>query len=267
MIQTAECKPSAAILWSPSWQTMLRGDSAVHAFPLFELCSSAAIQCRGTRRAVHTCRSERDECVLTFSLTRCVYDYLSSYPTPTHTFPLPCDFWIYCCQYLLGDFFFNKPLIKHTQTHKNNAAISHTQTHRSVCWRQEHGVLSTHTHTHTYTSTCMLLPFQTTGCWGNRSAPPFFLIKAIRASAFISTTTAGATICFYYRFASFNLFLPCNRNTLSKKHTWARIYFPFPMLKCLYVCIWVAACVCVCVWQMGWWSWWEREQNRGRFSP
>ncbi len=146
----------------------------------------------------------------------------------------------------LGTFF----LISHwsnTHRHKNNAAISHTQTHRSVCWRQEHGVLSTHTHTHTYTSTCMLLPFQTTGCWGNRSAPPFFLIKAIRASAFISTTTAGATICFYYRFASFNLFLPCDRNTLSKKHTWARIYFPFPMLKCLYVCIWVAACVCVCV--------------------
>ena len=70
-----------------------------------------------------------------------VYDYLSSYPNPpAHTFLLALWFLnLLAVNICLGTFFFfNKPLIKHTQ--------KHTKTQKYRCH-------FTHTHTHTHTLT------------------------------------------------------------------------------------------------------------------
>ena len=80
-----------------------------------------------------------------------VYDYLSSYPClphPTHTIPLPCDFWIYLWS-IFAWRFVNKPLIKHTD--KKILLPSHTPE-----WLLEAGTLgpvNTQTHTHIRTHT------------------------------------------------------------------------------------------------------------------
>ena len=127
MIQTTGCKPAAATLWSPSWQTMLRGDLAGHAFLLFEL------QYRGTRRAVHTCWSECDEYVLTFSLTAVFMISFHIILPPTHTLLLPCDFWS-CSQSIFARGLFliscwsnthsHTHIYKHTYKHMHAAAFS-----------------------------------------------------------------------------------------------------------------------------------------------
>lgn len=187
MIQTAECKPSAAISWSP---VMANHAPRRLDGPCISLISAAAIQYQGTRRAVHTCRSDCDEYVLTFFCwVMCLWlPFILSYQPPL----TPSCYLVISesthSQYLLWGVFFYKLLIKHTDTQTYCCHFTH--------WRRR-WVLSTHTHT--YTDHWLLRQPQCAT----------FLIKALRAYAFISITTAGATICFYYRFASFNLFLPC----------------------------------------------------------
>lgn len=164
MIQKAECKSSDA---SSSWQTMLRGCLTVHAFLFFEPLPSAPVQHKHTHTACSAHMLEVDVMSLLwpFSLMDVFMITFSSYPTPSHTFPLCCDFWIYL-QAIFAWGLFNKPLIKRARTH----ADAHTQTHTQQCFLMADQTLAdrvlpkhtrsvTHAYKHIHT-----LHFETGGC-------------------------------------------------------------------------------------------------------
>lgn len=154
MIQTTECKPSAAMLWSLSWQTMLWGDLTVHASLISEPCTCAAIQWQ--RR--HAMQCEHADCewwVFWPSHWRtCLWlHFILSPLIPSHYLVISESM---CSQYLLKDFF-NKPLIKHTDTDTQKYCCHSTHTEVFAKGRDTKSCQHRHTHTHS-TSTCMLLP-------------------------------------------------------------------------------------------------------------
>lgn len=155
MIQKAECKSSDA---SSSWQTMLRGCLTVHAFLFFEPLPSAPVQHKHTHTpcSAHMLEVDVMSLLWPFSLMDVFMITFSSYPTPSHTFPLCCDFWIYL-QAIFAWGLFNKPLIKRARTH----ADAHTAVFSNG--RPDSGRQSP-AKTHTLSHTSIRLHFETGGC-------------------------------------------------------------------------------------------------------
>lgn len=92
MIQTTECKPSSATLWSLSWQTMLPGNLTAMQFLLFVLPYSIK---RHTEQCTHA----------EVSVMRGFWPFIQSW-SPTHTFLLHLEFLNQCMVSIdLGTFF------------------------------------------------------------------------------------------------------------------------------------------------------------------
>lgn len=149
MIQKAECKSSDA---SSSWQTMLRGCLTVHAFLFFE--PSAPVQHKHTHTACSAHMLEVDVMSLfwPFSLMDVFMITFSSHPTPSHTFPLCCDFWIYL-QAIFARGLFNKPLIKRARAHADaHSAVFSNGRPDSGRLLPKHTRSVTHAHKHIHTA-------------------------------------------------------------------------------------------------------------------